>query len=556
MKNHRPHPLCAVALAAGLAYFGGAAAQTNPVGSPSAAAQFVLQDIRLEGSTLLAEPSWRLAAAPWLGQRIGFEELQAARSAVEEAFHARGYRLVSVQLPAQSVDSGIIRMRVTEPVVGQVALEGETSESAARWRARLPALADGQSPNLADLDRQLSLLSDHPSRRAVVAFSPQLSAPPGTVARPNALVATIRTQQTPDTGWTAFIDNSGNKTTGHLRYGLAFRHTNLWDADHQFNAQIVSAPHDETDPDELSLLPSSRVRIFGASYRIALPSQAAALEATLGYSSVDSGTLAGLFDVRGKGSTLSLKYVQHLNRWGAWEPRASIGLDIRHYDNQVLFGGFNLAVPIGVRPITLGLQATRSAAPGEAASYSAYAQWVANIPGGKDGGTPKFIASRVGAMPGYRLFRYGIGGQWALSGALQGWALSGSLDGQLTDQLLASPEQFSAGGASSVRGFSSRGIGGDSGVRTQWELVGRNWLDGPGSTASIRPALFVDAAYAVTNQPAVLERASSSIASAGFGLRGAWRNTVWRLDIAKAVHQRTGAVPIWGAVHFSLSAAF
>lgn len=522
------------------------------------ATRFQLQAIALEGGSLVAEADWRAAAAPWLGREIGFDELQAARAAIEALFHARGYRLVTVRLPAQTVQSGIIRMQVIEPVVGQVMLEGSLEEDSARWRARLPALAEGQAPNLADLDRQLALLGEHPSRRALVAFSPQLTAPAGTAPRPNALIATIRTQQTPDTSWTAFIDNSGNKTTGHLRYGLAFRHANLWGADHQLNAQIVSAPHDEADPDKLSLLPSSKVKIFGASYRIPLPAQAASIEATLGYSSVDSGTLAGLFDIKGDGSTASLKYTQHLARWGlfgtTWQPRWSVGMDWRHYDNQVLFGGVNLAVPIGLRPITLGLQASRPAAPGDDSSYAAYAQVVANVSGGKDGDTPNFIASRAGSTSGYRLFRYGMEGQWALSGALQGWSLSGRLDGQLTGDLLTSPEQFSAGGASSVRGFSSRGIGGDSGVRSQWELVGRNWLDA--SQASIRPALFIDAAYAKTNQPTVLERPSSSIASAGFGLRGAWKNTVWRLDVAKAVHQRTGAAPVWGAVHFSLSAAF
>jgi hemolysin activation/secretion protein len=517
-------------------------------------ARFQLQSIALEGNSLVAEADWRAAAAPWLGREIGFEELQAARAAIEALFHARGYRLVTVRLPAQTVDGGVIRMQVVEPVIGQVAIEGQTDESIARWRARLPALADGQSPNLADLDRQLALLAEHPSRRAVVAFSPQLTAPSGTSPRPNALIATIRTQQNPDASWTAFIDNSGNKTTGHLRYGLAFRHANLWGADHQLNAQIVSAPHDESDPDKLSLLPSSKVKIFGASYRIPLPSQAAAIEATLGYSSVDSGTLAGLFDIKGTGNTYALKYTQHLARWGAWQPRWSIGMDWRHYDNQVLFGGVNLAVPIGVRPLTLGLQASRPAAPGDESSYAAYAQVVANVSGGKDGDTPNFIASRAGSLPAYRLFRYGMEGQWSLSGALQGWSLSGRLDGQLTNELLASPEQFSAGGASSVRGFSSRGIGGDAGVRSQWELMGRNWLES--TEASLRPAVFIDAAYAKTNQPTVLERPSSSIAGAGLGLRGAWKNTVWRLDVAKAVHQRTGATPVWGAVHFSLSAAF
>lgn len=517
-------------------------------------ARFRLQAIALEGSSLVSETEWRTAVMPWLGKEIGFEELQAARSAIEALFHTKGYRLVTVRLPAQTVGDGVIRMQAVEPAIGQVVLEGQTNEEVARWRPRLPALVEGQSPNLADLERQLALLNEHPSRRAVVAFSSQPSAPAGVTLRPNSLIATIRPEQTPDTGWTAFIDNSGNKTTGQLRYGLAFRHANLWGADHQFNAQIVSAPHDETDPGQVSVLPSNKVKIFGASYRIPLSSWAASIESALGYSSVDSGSLRGLFDIKGKGNTFALKYSQHLPRWGVWQPRWSIGMDWRHYDNQVLFGGVNLAVPIGVRPVTLGLAASRPAAPGESASYAAYAQLVANVRGGKDGNTPNFLASRAGSVPSYRLLRYGVTGQFALPGVLQGWSLSGGLDGQITDELLASPEQFSAGGASSVRGFSSRGIGGDQGIRTQWELTGRNWLEG--SSSSLRPALFIDAAYAKTNQPTVLERPRSSIASAGLGLRGAWKNTVWRVDLAKAVHQRTGAAPVWGAVHFSLSAAF
>lgn len=261
MKTHRDHLPNLIAALVSLACLNPVWAQKPPA-SASAAAQFVLQDIRLEGSSLLTEAEWRQAAAPWLGKSIGFEELQAARSAIEAAFHAQGYRLVTVRLPAQSVEGGLIRMQVIEPVVGQIAQEGESTDSMARWQARLPALVKGQSPNLSDLDRQLSLLNDHPSRRAVVAFAPQLTAPVGTTPIPHALVATIRTHQTPDTGWIAFIDNSGNKTTGHLRYGLAFRHNNLWDADHQLNAQFVSAPHDETDPDQLSVLPSSKVKIL------------------------------------------------------------------------------------------------------------------------------------------------------------------------------------------------------------------------------------------------------------------------------------------------------
>jgi hemolysin activation/secretion protein len=529
----------------------------SSLGASAQEARFLLKDIQLEGASLIDSTHWRSAARPWLGRDIGFADLQAARSAIEAAFHARGWRLVSVRLPAQSVEGGVIRMQVQEPVLASdaqaVRLAGAAQDGLAQWRSRLPALREGQTPNLADLDAQLSLLNEHPSHRAVVAFEPILG---GGSGKPGEIRASIRAQQGAESGWTAFMDNTGNSQTGHLRYGLAWRHTNLWQADHQLNVQIVSAPHDADDPDKLSLLPSHKVRIFGANYRIPLPSQAAYVDIGAGYSSVDSGTLAGLFDVRGQGSTASLKYTQFLPRLDGWEPRVSVGLDVRHYDNQVLFSGVNLATPIGVRPFNLGLSASRLAAPGETTGYSGYVQWITNLPGGKNSDAANFIASRAGSIRAYRLFRYGFGLQMSLPGAMAGWSLNGQIDGQASGQQLVSPEQFSAGGASSVRGFASRGIGGDSGMRMQWDLVGRNWLASEQSETSLRPAIFWDAAYAKTNRPTVLERPSSSIASVGLGLRGAYKNTVYRLEVAKAISQRTGAAPVWGAVHFSLSSSF
>lgn len=525
-------------------------AQEAPAPAPApAAASFAFEGVQIDGAEALPGVAWRDLVQPLQGRAIDFATLRALQQAIEARFHAQGWRLVRVRLPAQSIQGGVVRMELQAPVLRALRLDGTDGPAPEAWRARLPALAPDRVPDLAALDGQLSLLNENPSLRAVVAFEPM----PGDE---NGLRAVIRAREGPASGWTTFVDNSGNRATGHLRYGLAWRHTQLWDADHQLNLQLLSAPHDPDDPAQLRLQPSPKVRIAGLSYRVPVPAQAALWDLTLGHSSVDSGTVGGLFDVKGRGDTAALQYTRFLPRWGAWEPRASIALDWRHYDSQVLFGGVNLASPIGLRPLTLGLQLGRPAAPGESTGQSAYLQWSANRAGGRDGSAADFTAARAGADPSYRVLRLGWGLQHALSGALAGWNLSAQLDAQWTDDRLVAAEQFSAGGAGSVRGFASRGIGGDRGLRMQWELTGRDLLDAPGAEASLRPALFIDAAHASTLRPTALERPSSSIASVGVGLRGLWRNLAWRLDLARAVHQRTGATPVWGAVHFSLSAAF
>ena len=514
--------------------------------SADSGAKFRVTEIRLAGATLLAEADWRPLVQPLLGREIGFVELEAVRQTIEARYHARGWRLASVRIPAQSLTDGVVRMEAVEPALTDVAVRGETHRGLEHWRRALPALQEGAAPNLNALDRQLSLANDNPSQRVQVAFAPG--------AEPNQLRAELQTDEAPVSGWTAFVDNTGNSQTGRLRYGLAWRHGNLFGLGHQLNLQAVSAPHDADNPGQLSIVPSNKVRIFGLGYRVPLHRQAALLDLTLGYSDVDSGTLQDLFRVTGQGTTAAIKYTTVLDRVDGWEPRWFIGADWRRLDSQLLFNSVNLARPIELHPLSVGLSASRPGTPQRPRAVSAYATLVHNLPGGSDGSQASFSASRDGAKANFTLLRTGI----QTTAPVADWQLRAALDGQWSNDLLVSAEQFSAGGSSSVRGFTDRGIAGDIGLRIQVEAESPNWLatDGPPPHATLRGAVFIDAARTRRNRPAALELAQASIAGIGIGFRATWRAISWRLDVAKAVHQRTGAPPVWGAVHLSVAANF
>jgi hemolysin activation/secretion protein len=527
--------------------------QSNPVSADSGASvTFGLVDIDLQGVTLLTADEWRSAAQPYLGKTISFADLESARAAIEARFHVDGWRLVSVRIPAQSTADGIVRMEVVEPKLGRVTLKPtgqSTTRNPANWRAALPALVDGSTPNLNKLDRQLAIANENGSRRSQVAFTLD-SAEPGKARNLNA---EIQGEEQSASRWQAFLDNNGNSQTGYLRYGLAFRNDDMWGLDHQFNVQLTSAPHNEDDPQKLSLLPSSKVQILGLGYRLPLPEQAAFVDASLTYSNVDSGTVAKVFEVAGQGTAAGLKYTRLLDRIGSWEPRVFVGMDWRQYKSQLLFGGVNLAVPITLQPLQFGMSATRVATPQNPLVATAYASLHVNLPGGANGSQPSFTATRQDATANYKLIRLGA----SVNRPLGLWLVSAAFDAQVASDLLVSSEQLAAGGVSTVRGFSERGIGGDSGLRMQLEALSPNWLtERDGQRASLRGVIFIDAASTRRNRPAVLEQANTSIASAGAGLRAAWGPTVWRLDIAKAIHQNTQAAPRWGAVHFSAAVSF
>ena len=523
-------------------------------------AKFRLVDIELAGATLLTPSQWREGALPFLGRDITFAELESARAAIEARFHAAGWRLVTVRIPAQSTSNGTVRMEAFEPKLASVKLKSVgtpvpagSARKPETWRAALPALVEGSTPNLNDLDKQLAIANDTGSRRSQVAITLEnvaIGAAPGSARQ---LTGEIQTEEQASSHFQAFIDNSGNKQTGRLRYGVAFRHDNLWGLDHQLNAQIASAPHDEDNPEKLSLLPSTRVQILGLAYRVPLPDNAALIDATLAYSNVDSGTVANVFQVAGQGTTAGLKYTQLLDRVGSWEPRVFVGIDWRQYKSQLLFGGQNLAVPIELHPVQIGVSANRIATPQNPLGASAYASFHVNLPGGSNGSQSSFTATRLDAAAHYKLLRFGS----SINLPVGAWQLNAALDAQLTNDLLVSSEQLAAGGVTTVRGFSDRGIGGDSGLRVQVEAVSPNWLSGSdGNLAVLRGVVFVDAASTRRNRPAVFEEADASIASAGVGLRGAWGATVWRVDLAKAIHQKTQGVRASGAVHFSVATRF
>ncbi|MBL8478390.1 MAG: hypothetical protein JNK59_03695, partial [Sterolibacteriaceae bacterium] len=90
----------------------------QPADTPPA--RFRLAAIDLKGATLLPATEWQDLLDAARGREIGFADLEALRAAIEARFHAAGWRLVQVRIPAQDVDGGRIRMDVVEPRIGRV----------------------------------------------------------------------------------------------------------------------------------------------------------------------------------------------------------------------------------------------------------------------------------------------------------------------------------------------------------------------------------------------------------------------------------------------------
>lgn len=533
------------ALSAGLSAHAAPAADANPGARPTAAAppasaasapatasaaapaRLQVSGFRVRGNTLLPPDRIERALAPWTGART-LAELRRAAEAVQALYGAAGYGAVVAYLPPQPVQDGVLTIAVLEGRLARVTLQGQQRIAAQRVRAALPTLAEGRTPYLARLDRELQLANENPSRRYGVLLGPG--------AAPGAVDATIKVEEKPLQRWSLALDNSGNERSGHWRASLGWQHADLSGHDDVLGLQLQTSP---TDTD--------KVQVGSLGYRLPLVRLLAAVDLFAAYSSVDgderpvSVGSSSLISFSGKGRVYGLRYTTLLPRLAEYDQRLALGLDYRAYLNACRIGGFDClgaaSASVVVHPLTLEYTLQR----GGAYSLGLSAALTRNLAlGGRHGSQADFDAARSGAPRAYTVARLGAS---AALPVLEDWLLSGRLALQLSGDRLVSGEQFGLGGAASVRGFQERELSADQGGLLSVELTTPRWQLVSGEHApELRALAFAD--WGLVHNRGDLECRSGDtrcdLAAVGLGLRLDWRAAVARLSLAQALADGQG----------------
>lgn len=275
--------------------------------------RFDITGYTLEGATLLTQAEIDAALAPFIGKNKDFSDVQRALEEVEEAYSSRGFSAVRVMLPEQELEKGAVRFQVLESHFGKVAVKDNRFVSEANALNAIPSVRSGGVPRTRQIARELRFANENPSRQLNVVLKS---------GEEDGLVdANIIVTDSEPTAWRLTLDNTGTAETGRSRFGLSFRHANLFDADHMGSLQFQTSPA-HTD----------RVAVLSGSYKLPLYRLGSSLEFTGGYSNVNS-ILGGLDVVKGGGTTLAAHYTHPLAKMGEFEPRLSFGLDWRKFSN-------------------------------------------------------------------------------------------------------------------------------------------------------------------------------------------------------------------------------
>lgn len=464
--------------------------------------RFDIDHYEVRGNALLPPAEVERLLAPHAGRQRDFGDVQRALEALTAAYQAAGYKLVTVELPEQELERGVVLLKVVPTVIGAVRVQGNRHFDSANIRRSLPQLREGATPQMDQLSANLKLANDNPAKKVTMKLQ--------SAQQDDQVEALLEVEDSAP--WSAMLnaDNSGTSATGKTHVGVVLQHANLFGRDHVASLQYTTSAEEP-----------GRVKVYGLGYHVPLYGLGDALDLYASYSNIDSGTIAaGILNlaVSGKGAVYGARYTHNFAKRGDYESRLQYGVDYKAFKNSVLLLGAQLGNDVTVHPLSLAYTGNWTLGQGDAGVTGTLLR---NVPGGSRGGQADFSRARAGARDDYTVVRLGASYSRAVAGQ---WLLRALANAQLTGDALVPGEQFGAGGAASVRGFDERVVSNDAGINANLELYTPN-LCGEGRW-NCRALAFVDAAHARRNHALAGELERLSISSAGLGLRVALASNV------------------------------
>lgn len=407
---------------------------------PRPGEKFRVERVAVEGATLLPDEQIKKPTAPLIGKTATLEDLQAAARAITQWYRGRGYIASRVFVPAQTVENGLVRIRVIEGKRGELKVEGNRFFSTELLTAHVK-IRPGEILYLPKLEAALRSLNAHPDRKAKLVLTR------GSRPETTDLILQVTDRQALHASYG--VDTLGTKVTGAVRQSVTVSHGNLTGHDDQALIRGIMTEFGG---------------LKGGAFSYLRPLTPGGATATLDVSGVISdvgGDLKNLL-ARGNAVTVSPGLIVPWVRRSNWEMETVTGFDWKRIrtrqdevstskdDLRVLHAGTNLLA-----------QDTRGQS-----FVSQELRWgIGDFLGGSHGEDP--AASRAGAGGSFLHWNVNLArvqkGPWGTSLVLRG-------AGRLASARLVPAEQLRLGGFDTVRGYPEGEFLADYGYQTSVEV--------------------------------------------------------------------------------------
>ncbi len=462
---------------------------SNGAESPTA---FFIQEYRVEGVHQLSNTEVEEAVYPFLGPGRTPADIEQARAALEKIYHEKGWQTVAVQFPSQQLQDGVVVLQVTEAPVGRLRVTGSRYFSPNAVKADAPSLAEGRVVNFNEVTGDIIALNQNPDRRV----TPVLHAgkDPGTVD------VDLEVKDALPLHASVELNNRASANTTNLRLNAAVRATNLWQLGHTFGLSFQVAPERTAD-----------AKVFSGYYLAPIPGAEGTSLMLQGTKQDSNVSTLGGADVTGRGQTLGLRLLQSLPAEKDFYQSVSLGLDYKHFDQDVVVAGSHLLAPVTYWPLSAGYDATWTGLKTETAFNATVTLHLRGL----GSGSAAFNASRFGAEGSFIYLRGDLSQTRELPAGFQ---LYGKVQGQISQEPLLSAEQFSAGGLGTVRGYLEATTVGDNALFGTVELRSPPLANRVGlKDGDWRVYVFGDAGHQSLNHPLPGQTGQFDLASIGAG---------------------------------------
>lgn len=510
---------------------------------------FDIVRFQVEGNTILAADRVQVLVAPFVGKRKVYGDVQKALEALEDEFRRRGFGTVQVYVPEQELTTGVVRLQVSEGVVGKVTISGNKHFDNANVRASLPQLKEGMAPNMRQLSENVQLANESPAKQLEVTL--------GVSEDEGKVDVKVEVKEEDPVRFYVTLDNSGTKASGKHRLGLSYQNANIGNSDQVLTLAYTTA----VDPPGGMKILSSRVfpwqddsgvkvDILSVGYRLPLYALGDSIDFIYGNSSTNTPsntpTLGTGLAINGKGEVFGLRYNHIFPRAGEYTSRLVLGFDYKYMNSRCAIAGvprpFGAAgcTPHTFRPVS----ATYSGQwhkPGEAIDFNIGlvhhlfpmgSEFTFTPAAPEAGGTDRYsAASGYRTKDEFSALRFGGSYATAIAGD---WLLRVAANGQHANNALPAGERLGLAGLNAVRGFLERAVAVDRGLVANLEAYSPDIAAGLGVPGNLKWLVFFDAARGFNLNPSTNQRVN--IASLGVGLRYNLKKDISaRVDVARVM---------------------
>lgn len=193
----------------------------------------LLREIRIEGQTVYDPAELAAVYKDLIGKTVTLAEVFGIASRLTARYRNDGYILTQVIIPPQTIENGIVTLRVVEGFVDRVTIQGATRRNIAWLEGFAEKIRAARPLNAKTLERYILLMNDLAGVQARTVLSPS--------ATPGASDVAIIVEQKP---FDAFFqaDNRGTRFIGPLQFNAGARLHNIFGLYEGLNVQAAATP--------------------------------------------------------------------------------------------------------------------------------------------------------------------------------------------------------------------------------------------------------------------------------------------------------------------------